>query len=147
MAGAPSMIRSEEWIMDSSGDASGSQSAIPIGALHGVRILVVEDKAEVSDAFVKLLRRVGALTKVATTVDEARQALALHTFDIVLLDLNLNEQSGIPVAQFARSLPSAPVVVVVTGEPGYLDVQRLEELGARVLLKINIRGDLVGLLR
>src|SRR5262245_58738725 len=111
MAGAHSMVRSEEWIMDSAGDASASQGAISTGALHCVRILVVEDKAEVSDAFVKLLRRVGALTTVAATVDEARRALALHTFDVVLLDLNLNEQSGIPVAQFARSLPSAPVVV------------------------------------
>jgi DNA-binding response OmpR family regulator len=80
-------------------------------------------------------------------VEEACRALAEHTFDIVLLDLNLNEQSGIPIAEAARDLPSPPVVLVVTGDLNYLDVERLEELGTRALMKMNLGAELVGMVR
>jgi DNA-binding response OmpR family regulator len=125
----------------------GVECGVSPCVLHGVRILIVDDMRAVSEGFERLLRPAGAVTQVAATFDEACRALADYTFDIVLLDLNLNGQSGVPIADAARGLPSPPTVVVVTGDPKYLDVERLEGLGTRVIMKINLGRELVGMVR
>jgi CheY-like chemotaxis protein len=133
--------------MEDVGEVRGIESGVSSGVLRGVRILIVEDMKVVSEGLERLLRLAGATTQVAATVDEAYRALAEHTFDVVLLDLNLNEQSGIPIAEAARPLPSTPTVLVVTGDPKYLDVEKLEGVGARVVMKMNLGREIVGIVR
>lgn len=122
-------------------------NAIAAGVLQGVRILIVEDRLDVLHGLERLLRRAGASTRTASTVGEASLALAERIFDLVLLDLNLNGENGIEVARVARDLASPPFVLVLTGDPKYLDVEQLEGLGTRVIMKMNVGRELLGMAR
>lgn len=123
--------------------AGASECAV----LRGIRCLLVEDYAFVAQRLEQLLRRAGATTVSASTVAEACLALTEHVFDLVLLDLNLGGENGMAVAKAARGLPSPPVVFVVTGDPAYLDLGELAELGTKVMMKVNIGGGFAGMLR
>lgn len=129
------------------GQGRPGRNTIASGVLQGVRCLIVEDEAVVAQPLERLLRGAGATTEVASTVGEARSALAEHIFDLVLLDLNLRGESGIEVARIARDLASPPIVLVLTGDPDFLDVERLQGLGTRVLMKMNLGGELIGIVR
>jgi len=109
--------------------------------------LIVEDLEHIRHGLERLLRRAGASTEAAGTVDDACLALAERVFDLVLLDLNLRGESGIEVARIARDLSSPPIVLVLTGDPKYLDIEQLEGLGTRVIMKMNVGRELVGMVR
>lgn len=144
------VFEEEVWVVMNNGGAvrGDSAGAKPTGwaVLDGVRCLVVEDFALVSEKLEQLLRRAGATTEAASTVDAACSALAEREFDLVLLDLNLRGQNGIGVARAAYRLPSAPVVFVLTGELDFIDLEELERLGAKVMMKVNVGRELPGML-
>lgn len=134
-------------MMESGVEARRRRTTVGSGPLQGIRLLIVEDMKEVSDGLRRLLECAGAVAEVSSTVNEACIALTERTFDLVLLDLNLNGQNGIEVARATCSLARPPAVLVLTGDPDYLDVDELEELGTRVIMKTNLGGELVGVLR
>jgi len=81
-------------------------------------VLIVEDEA----VNAKLLRGiVGKLghaeqVRIATSLDDAAQALKQRHFDVILLDLNLPDSQGLETVLAVTGLAPTSAVIVITGE-------------------------------
>ena len=85
-------------------------------------ILLVEDNAEVSELLVETLRDAGFSCSTAETVAQARQALAVQKFALLITDLLL--PGGILGTALAEEAAEIGIpVLVMTG-----DAERLDEL-------------------
>ena len=102
-------------------------------ALAGVRILVIEDAADIREVFVVLLRAEGADVVAAANGREALAAVAHQHFDVILSDLGLPDLPGdVLIRQIVGITRNRARVVVITGygEP-YLT--RARQAGAEVV--------------
>ena len=98
-----------------------------------MRILVVEDAADIREVFTVLLRAEGAQVVAASNGREAVEAAAHQTFDVILSDLGLPDVQGdVLIRQLLSSSRNRTRVVVITGygEP-YLS--RARQAGAEVV--------------
>jgi two-component system response regulator AtoC len=97
-------------------------------------VLLVEDDELVRDAMCRALVRAGYLVQTAATGHDAVAILRtpLSPIDVVLLDIQLPDVSGIDLcARFRELQPNLPVVVCT----GYTDPEENAEL-----IKLGIRG-------
>lgn len=79
-----------------------------------VRILVVEDEAELAEAVAMGLRREGYAVDVALDVRGALDRLMVSSYDLVTLDLNLPDGDGLDLA---RRIREDPMLAPIDGEP------------------------------
>ncbi|CAN5651693.1 response regulator transcription factor [soil metagenome] len=70
-----------------------------------MRLLVVEDEVDLADALARGLRREGYAVDVAHDGDAALEALAVHAYDLVCLDLGLPGTDGVEVCRRVRNDP------------------------------------------
>jgi CheY-like chemotaxis protein len=80
------------------------------GPLQGSRILVIEDEFLIATVIEDVLRQAGAEeVLIAVNMQEARAALAEHTLDIAMIDMQLDEgsESGVSLGKLAmaRNIP------------------------------------------
>jgi two-component system CheB/CheR fusion protein len=71
-----------------------SASAPAQAALHGLRLLIVDDTTDAVQTFAELLRIEGADVRVATSGADALQQLAEHEVDLLLSDIAMPEMDG-----------------------------------------------------
>jgi len=98
-----------------------------------MRILVVEDAADIREVFAVLLRAEGASVVAAANGREAVEAAAHQHFDVILSDLGLPDVPGdVLIRQLLASTRNRTRVVVITGygEP-YLT--RARQAGAEMV--------------
>ena len=101
--------------------------------LSGMRILVIEDAADIREVFTVLLRAEGAHVVAAANGREATDAVAHQQFDVILSDLGLPDVPGdVLIRQLLAATRSHTRIVVITGygEP-YLS--RARQAGAEVV--------------
>jgi two-component system, chemotaxis family, CheB/CheR fusion protein len=101
--------------------------------LSGIRILVVEDAADIREVFTVLLRAEGADVVAAANGRDAIEATTRERFDVILSDLGLPDVPGdVLIRQLLATTHNQARVVVVTGygEP-YLT--RARQAGAEVV--------------
>jgi ActR/RegA family two-component response regulator len=80
------------------------------------RVLIVDDDPSYLMILERLCGGCGASVVTARTAAEARAALASETFDLMLFDLQLDGQEGLPlIAEVEQRADLAPRAVVVTG--------------------------------
>lgn len=80
------------------------------------RVLIVDDEPDSIIVLQRLCRSCGADVVAVSDADAARAALREHEFDLLLLDLQLPRQEGLPlIAEIERDPRLAPKAVVVTG--------------------------------
>lgn len=104
-----------------------------VKGLSGMRILVVEDAADIREVFTVLLRAEGARVVAAANGREATEAAAHQHFDVILSDLGLPDMPGdVLIRQLLATTRNRTRVVVMTGygEP-YLT--RARQAGAEVV--------------
>jgi DNA-binding NtrC family response regulator len=90
------------------GGASGGDATI--------RALVVEDNRDMALMMKSLLeRRFGASVELAATCSDAREELRLDGFDIVTLDYQLPDGSGLDMLDEITAREGHPPVVMITG--------------------------------
>lgn len=77
-------------------------------------ILIVDDELSMREYLEVLLTRAGHEVRTASTVDEARQLLESQPIELVLSDMKLGSGSGMEVLRAARSVASAPEVILIT---------------------------------
>lgn len=81
-----------------------------------LRFLVVEDSADTARLIAVLLeRRFEASVDVATTLAGARASLARASYDVVTLDYNLPDGSGLDMLDEITASDPHPPVVMITG--------------------------------
>jgi two-component system, OmpR family, KDP operon response regulator KdpE len=119
----------------------------------GLRMLIVDDH-DMSRSLLHAIitrsqhaRLKGARAADATSLTEARAALAADRFDVVLLDVHLPDGSGLDLLTELAAIRPRPVVIALTG--GVLPHQRAAALEAgcdAFLDKPFLADDLVNLL-
>lgn len=93
------------------------------------RVLIVEDRREIARSFARTLRSCGHEATVTLTLKDAENALAEARFDIILLDLVLDDGDGEDLLETVEQLVPRPAVAVVSGN---LDSRRMTGLCGRV---------------
>jgi DNA-binding response OmpR family regulator len=78
-----------------------------------MRILVAEDHAPLAESLHQRLLQEQFAVQLATTGPEAQRLASDHSYDLVVLDLNLNESAGLDVLRGIRSSkPDLPVLML-----------------------------------
>ena len=96
----------------------------PVGTLHSVRVLVVEDEVDLAQAVATGLRREGYAVDVAYDGDEALEKLGYTDYDVICLDLTLPKVDGTEVCRRIRSgetASSAARILMLTARDGVAD--------------------------
>lgn len=93
-----------------------------------MRLLIVEDAEDVSDAIAQSLSRTGHACDTAATLADARQLLAVEPFDIMILDINLPDGSGFDLLRELRGRGVELPVIMLTARMGVDD--RVDALDA-----------------
>src|SRR5687768_6993362 len=79
----------------------------------GPRALVVDDDPEIVDVLCEFVEREGFVVARAGTLEEAREEIAGSPPDIVLVDINLPDGSGLDLLEGLE--PADPEIVLITG--------------------------------
>lgn len=77
------------------------------------RILIVEDEPDMARVLQYSLSQAGHQTQVATTADEALEAVRSYTPDLVLLDWMLPDRPGTEVCRHLRRQPATSTVPII----------------------------------
>jgi DNA-binding NtrC family response regulator len=78
--------------------------------------LIVDDSASTLESLEQLVKLEGFTTATAATMDQARVELARQTPDVVLVDLNLPDGSGLSLFDSIGLSETAPAFVLITGQ-------------------------------
>lgn len=79
-----------------------------------MRVLLIEDEADIADALVRYLRAQGHAVDHAPDLDTARAALEVAGFDAILLDLALPDGSGLVLLREQRHRGNRVPVIIAT---------------------------------
>lgn len=103
------------------------------------RILIVDDQENWRQALIELLSGEDYIVESLGCFDEAVRAIAAGEFDLIVLDIRLEDEDvfnvqGLELLRLAKNQEKAPKVVVLTGYPDSLRPGILEEFGADALI-------------
>lgn len=87
-----------------------------------MRLLIVEDEAELRAWTVELLRAEGWACDEAATLREAEQLSGVHDYDLVVLDRQLPDGDGLTACERWRTAGSETAVILVTALADAADV-------------------------
>jgi signal transduction histidine kinase len=79
---------------------------------RSLRVLLVEDHDDTRQVLQRLMTRWNHTVTTASTLEQARKALAEGTFDLLLSDLGLPDGSGFDVIEALREKSNAPAVAM-----------------------------------
>lgn len=107
-----------------------------------MRVLLVQDNADLGAIWKRFLKRHGIHAHLATTQAEAIDALENTHFDALVLELVLPDGGGIAVADFAAYKSPEIPVIAVTKSSFFSDGSIFEVVpNARCLMRTPVRPD------
>jgi len=95
------------------GPAVASPGTPTYDVLRGARILVAEDNPVNQQVATDLLQDLGALVQVATNGEQAIEVLLAHSFDCVLMDMQMPVLDGLQATRRIKALPQLSMIPVV----------------------------------
>jgi DNA-binding response OmpR family regulator len=95
-----------------------------------MKLLVIEDNPRLAAVMTKLLADNGMTVDSVATVEDARAALSLATYDLILLDLALPDGYGGDLLRSLRAAGQATPVLVATARGDVSDRVQLLNAGA-----------------
>lgn len=105
-------------------------------ALRGLRVLVVDDDAQVRQSMELLLSEVGCEVHLATGTAQACEIARQHPLDMLLSDMRLLAgDDGLKVLQSVRALQPGLPAVLITGETGPEQLRLAQGAGVPLLHK------------
>lgn len=110
------------------------------------RVLVMEDEADLRSLYARVLRAAGYEVHSAATIQETRDLLAEHRFDLLLCDVHMGDERATDLLRdWAATLAlGGAQVVMVSGQSRYRDA--CAEMGADFFLEKPVSiGTLVAL--
>jgi signal transduction histidine kinase/CheY-like chemotaxis protein len=118
-----------------------------VGALAGIRVLVVDDDEDTCEAIRMTLEDEGAVVAVATSVGRALEALELSLPDVILSDITMPGESGYDLMRKVVSQrgEAAPPAAAISGGGRNDSAQLALASGFRMLLQKPVHSSaLVG---
>ncbi len=79
-----------------------------------VKILIIDDDTMMCDSLAKLIYRLGHECRYAHTIREGQKLIAAELFDIVLLDVQLPDGTGLDLIPAIRKGHAAAEVIIIT---------------------------------
>jgi DNA-binding response OmpR family regulator len=86
-----------------------------------MRILIVEDEKDLTEALARGLKKQGYATDVAYDGEEALVLAEVNDYDLIVLDLNLPKVDGVEVCRRLRASGSATGILMLTARSGLHD--------------------------
>lgn len=111
--------------------------------MEGLRVLIVDDEAELVSAIVERLNLRGFRAKGITSGVEALAHLANTPCDVVLLDVKMPGLGGLEVIRRIKEEHPGLAVILLTGHGSAQDVEKGMELGAFDYLMKPVDIDMV----
>ena len=107
------------------------------------KILIVDDEPLVLEMFETVLREAGYITSGASSALKARELLLSEKFDLIIVDVWLDDEDGFILAQYAKKIQSKIEVVVITGRPSEKGKKDAYDSNLEYLSKPVPFGDLI----
>ena len=95
-----------------------------------IRILIVDDEAQLAKAFQKKLSAEGFEVLIAYTAQEGLALMGQHSFDIALLDIRLPDMDGVELLERVRKIEPTIEVIMITGHASVDTAIQSMKLGA-----------------
>ncbi len=86
-----------------------------------MRVLVVEDDADVADLLIRALRDAAWAPDIVTSGARAVHALAVSDYDVAIIDIGLPDLDGLTVCRRHRSKGGATPILLLTARAGLRD--------------------------
>lgn len=101
-----------------------------------MRVLIIEDDPGIADGLTLTLKQAGYAVDGARTLTEARSAISVEHFDLILLDLGLPDGDGLDWLRLLRRQDCPTPVLIMTARDGLpARVQGLDEGADDYLVK------------
>lgn len=101
-----------------------------------MRVLIIEDDPGIADGLTATLKRNGYAVDTATTLSQAAAAIAVESFDLILLDLGLPDGDGLDGLRLIRQQGRpTPVLIMSARDALPAKVQGLDEGADDYLVK------------
>ncbi len=81
----------------------------------GANVLIIDDDLSLSQLLVKTVQRLGHSASFVLTLAEGLERVRTGGYDVVFLDVNLPDGSGLSIIPELRETISAPEVIIITG--------------------------------
>ena len=94
------------------------------------RVLIVDDDAAVLALLNKVIRSSGLEPECAQSAEEALQLLGSHTFDLILMDVNMRGMDGFTAVETIRSRGIRTPIIIVSGRKEDFDTLYGLDIGA-----------------
>ena len=126
--------------LEHNGSTPAADTSMPpagVGSgLKGLRVLVVDDDAQVRQSMEMLLSEVGCQVRVATGTSQACDIARQHPLDVLLTDLRLQAgDDGLQVLQAVRALQPGLRAALITGETAPDRLRQAQGAGVPLLHK------------
>jgi DNA-binding NtrC family response regulator len=95
-----------------------------------VRVLIVDDEVSYAKALSKRLEVRGLTTEIAHSGRAAIQTLRKQDFDVILLDLKMEDVDGIETLKVCKIMDPRLKIIILTGHGGEAEAQKSLKLGA-----------------
>ena len=95
----------------------------------GMRVLLVEDHADSARAMARLLRALGFDVSTAGRLDDARNALATASPDLLICDIALPDGNGLDLLSEVRAVHPAVKGIALSGFGNSADLHRSRDAG------------------
>ncbi len=99
------------------------------GRLDGVKVVLVDDDADVLEAMDTAMKAEGAITRAVADGNEAVRVCQEEPPELVILDMMLPKRSGFLVLEKIKGYEDAPVVIMLTANEGRRHQAYAESLG------------------
>jgi two-component system NtrC family response regulator len=79
------------------------------------KILIIDDEPAVSDSILNVVRAAGHEGACASTLKDGLESLRQEPFDLVFLDVQMPDGSGLDILPALQATASTPEVIIITG--------------------------------
>ena len=99
-------------------------------AMTTANILVVDDEKNICRTVSMVLQGEDYEVDTASSAEEGLEMLSEHSYDVVLLDVQMSGMSGIEMLERVRQMDGAPEVIMMSGHAMLTDAVNATRLGA-----------------